>query len=130
MSDTERAVYIQRIDPEHRTEYVEAHDDVPAGVSEVMERGNVTEFELYVRDTNAVCILEAEDIDAYLEAIDGDEAVEEWERYVGQFKREGVDVDDKEPTPFMERIWTLSAVRTDRQRCASSNVGMLAIFSP
>ena len=81
-----------------------------------MERGNVTEFELYVRGTIAVCILEAEDIDAYLEAVDGDEAVKEWERYVGQFKREGVDVDDKEPTPFMERIWTLSAVRTDRQR--------------
>jgi lactate dehydrogenase-like 2-hydroxyacid dehydrogenase len=66
----------------------------------------------------------------YLETIDGDEAVKAWERYVGQFKRKGVDVDDKEPTPFMERIWTLSAVRTDRQRCASSNVGMLAIFSP
>jgi len=42
-----------------------------------MERGGVTEFELYVRDDLAVCILEAEDVDAYLETIDGDEAVEE-----------------------------------------------------
>lgn len=107
--DTERAVYVQRIDPERREEYVEAHDDVPAGVVDAMERGGVTEFELYVRDDVAVCILEAEDLDAYLETVDGDEAVEEWERHVAEFKDEGVDVDDEdEPIPFMDRIWTLS----------------------
>lgn len=108
VADTERAVYVQRIDPDYREEYLEAHEDVPAGVSEAMHRGGVTEFELYVRDDLAVCILEAEDVDAYLEAVDGDEAVEEWERRVAQFKREGVDVDDEdEPIPFMDRIWTL-----------------------
>lgn len=108
-SDTERAVYLQRIAPAHREEYLEAHEDVPEGVSQAMERGGVTAFELYVRDDVAVCILEAEDIDSYLDEIDGDEAVEEWERHVAQFKREGVDVDDEdEPIPFMERIWTLS----------------------
>ena len=107
--NTERAVYIQRIDPERRERYIEAHDDVPAGVVDAMERGGVTEFELYVRDDIAVCILEAEDLDAYLETVDGDEAVEEWERHVAQFKEEGVDVDDEdEPIPFMERIWALS----------------------
>jgi L-rhamnose mutarotase len=109
-SDTKRAVYIQRIDPEYKEEYLEAHEDVPEGVSEAMRRGGVTEFELYVRDDLAVCLLEAEDIDAYLDEIDGDEAVEEWERYTAEFKREGVDVDDAdEPIPFMERIWTFSA---------------------
>lgn len=108
-SDTERAVYIQRIDPEQREEYLEAHNNVPDGVSQAMKRGGVTEFELYVRDDLAVCILEAQDIDAYLESIDGDESVEEWERYVAQFKHEGVNVDDDdEPIPFMECIWTLS----------------------
>ena len=30
----------------------------------------------------------------YLKTIDGDEAVKAWERYVGQFKRKGVEVDD------------------------------------
>lgn len=107
-SDTERAVYVQRINPDHREEYLEAHEDVPEGVSDAMRRGGVTEFELYVREDLAVCILEAEDIDVYLDEIDGDEAVEEWERYVAQFKRGGVDVDDDdEPIPFMKRIWTL-----------------------
>lgn len=108
-SDTERAVYVQRIDPERRDEYIEAHQSVPEGVSEAMRRGTVTTFELYVRDDVSVCIVEAEDLDAYFDAVDGDEAVEEWERHVAQFKREGVDVDDEEePIPFMERIWTLS----------------------
>ena len=107
--DTERAVYVQRIDPEHKEAYVKAHEDVPKGVTDAMERGSVTEFELYVRDDLAVCLLEAEDIDAYLAEVDSDEAVEEWERHVAQFKREGVDVDDEEPIPFMDRIWTLES---------------------
>ncbi|GAA0249640.1 L-rhamnose mutarotase [Haladaptatus pallidirubidus] len=107
--DTERTVYVQQIDPEHREEYLEAHNDVPNGVTDAMERGGVTEFELYVRGDLAVCILEARDIDEYIATVDDDEAVEEWERYVAQFKHEGVDVDDEdEPIPFMDCIWTFS----------------------
>jgi L-rhamnose mutarotase len=106
-TETERGVYVQRIDPEYKEEYVEAHEDVPEGVTDAMERGTVTEFDLYVRDDIAVCILEVEDLDTYLEAVTDDEAVEEWERHVAAFKREGVDVDapEDEQIPFMERIW-------------------------
>lgn len=104
---TERAVYIQRLDPNQRDEYVKAHEDVPEGVTDAMERGGVEEFELYLRDDVAVCILECEDVDEYLDAIDGDEEVAEWERYTDQFKREGVDADaDPESgIPFMDCIW-------------------------
>jgi len=109
-ADTERAVYVQRIDPERRRAYLDAHDDVPEGVTDAMARGGVTNFELYVRDDLAVCVLEAEDLDAYVETVTGDEAVEEWERYVAEFKREGVDVDadPDEQIPFMDRIWTFA----------------------
>lgn len=105
--DTERAVYVQRIDPDRKQEYIDAHDDVPEGVTAAMERGTVTEFDLFVRGDVAVCILEAEDLDAYLDAVTGDPEVEEWERHVAQFKREGVDVDapEDEQIPFMDRIW-------------------------
>jgi L-rhamnose mutarotase len=105
--ETERAVYVQRLDPDRREEYVAAHDDVPEAVTAAMERGGVTEFELYVREDVAVCVLECEDLDAYLDAVDGDEAVAEWERYTGRFKRSGVDADaDPESgIPFMDRIW-------------------------
>lgn len=108
--NTERAVYVQRIDPEHKEEYVAAHNDIPEGVTEAMERGTVTSFDLYVRDDVAVCILKAEDLDAYLESVTGDLAVVEWERHVAQFKREGVDVDapEDEQIPFMERIWSFN----------------------
>ena len=110
MPPTERAVYLQRIDPDRRDDYIEAHDDVPEGVAEAMRRGTATEFELYVLDDVAVCVLEVEDLDAYLESVEGDAAVEEWERHVARFKREGVDVDDDEESiPFMERIWSLDA---------------------
>jgi L-rhamnose mutarotase len=106
----ERAVYIQRIDPERREEYVEAHDEVPEGVRDAMERGGVTDFELYLRDDVAVCILECEDLDAYLDAVDDDDAVADWEDYTGQFKRDGVDpdADPEEGIPFMDRVWSFS----------------------
>jgi len=108
-TETERYVYVQRIDPERKAAYVEAHEDVPEGVVDAMERGGATTFELYVRDDIAVCVLDVPDIDAYLDAVTDDPAVEEWERYVSQFKREGVDVDapEHEQIPFMERIWSL-----------------------
>jgi len=82
--ETERAVYIQRLDPDERDAYVDAHDDVPEGVTDAMERGGVEMFELYIRDDIAVCILECADLDTYLDAVDGDAAVAEWERYTGQ----------------------------------------------
>lgn len=108
--DTERAVYVQRLDPDQREAYVEAHDDVPEAVTDAMERGGVEEFELYVRDDVAVCILECADLEAYLDAVDGDEDVAEWERYTGQFKQSGVDADadPEEGIPFMERVWRFS----------------------
>jgi L-rhamnose mutarotase len=106
-ADTERAVYVQRLDPERREEYVAAHDDVPAGVTDAMERGGVEEFELYVREDLAVCVLECRDLERYLEAVDGDETVAEWERHTGEFKREGVDADadPEDGIPFMQRVW-------------------------
>jgi L-rhamnose mutarotase len=106
--NTERAVYVQRIDPDRREEYVDAHEDVPEEVIAAMERGTVTEFDLYVRGDVVVCLLEARDLDRYLNAVTGDPAVEEWEQHVAQFKREGVDVNapaDKQ-IPFMDRIWS------------------------
>lgn len=106
--ETNRAVYIQRIDAEHKQDYVNAHDDVPEGVTEAMERGTVTAFDLYVRDDIAVCILEASDLDTYLKAVTDDPEVEKWERRVAQFKEEGVDVDAPvdEQIPFMEKVWS------------------------
>lgn len=106
-AELERAVYVQRLDPDQREAYVKAHEDVPDAVTDAMERGGVMEFELYVRDDIAVCILECVDLDTYFGAVDGDEEVAEWERYTGQFKKEGVDaeVDSESGIPFMECIW-------------------------
>ena len=110
MPDTERAVYVQRVDPDHRQEYIDIHDEVPEGVTDAMARGGVTDFELYLRDDIAVCVLEAEDLDTYVETMTGDPDIEEWERHTAHLKREGVDVDadPEEQIPFMDRIWSFS----------------------
>ncbi|ELZ05986.1 L-rhamnose mutarotase [Natrialba asiatica] len=113
VTETERAAYVQRIDPDARTEYVEAHEDVPAGVTDAMERAGVETFQVFVRDEIAVCVLECEDIDAYTAAVADDPAVEAWERRVAQFKRDGVDVNAEgdEQVPYMEEIWSFETNR-------------------
>lgn len=108
--DTERAVYLQRIDPDLRDEYLEAHEDVPEGVTRAMKEAGVERFELYVRKEIAVCILEAEDIERYDEAMASDPAVEEWERRVAEFKTEGVDVEaDDDGVPYMKEVWSFES---------------------
>ncbi|NGM70508.1 L-rhamnose mutarotase [Natronolimnobius sp. AArcel1] len=106
--DLERAVYLQRIDPDRKDEYVAAHDDVPDGVTDAMERAGVERFDLYVRDDIAVCILEAEDISAYDDVMADDSTVQEWERHVAQFKTAGVDVDaaEDDQIPYMDQLWS------------------------
>ena len=52
--DTERAVYVQRIDPEHKEAYVEAHQDVPEGVTDAMERG-VESYDLVGANEERLC---------------------------------------------------------------------------
>jgi L-rhamnose mutarotase len=106
--DTETTAYLQRIDPDHAEAYRRAHDDVPAAVTDAMERAGVVDFRLFVRGDVAVCVLEAEDLDAYFDAMDDDPDVREWERHVSQFKREGVDVDaeDGAAVPFMDEVWS------------------------
>jgi L-rhamnose mutarotase len=109
--DTETIVYLQRIDPEHREEYIEVHEAVPAAVEDAMRRGGAQRFDLFVRDDIAVCIAEVEDLDEYIETVGEDPVVQEWERRVGPYKREGVDVgaDPEEQLPLMQCIWSLDA---------------------
>ena len=108
-TELERVAYLQRIDPDRREEYVAAHDDVPEAVTDAMERSGVTDFRLFVRGDVAVCVVEAPDVDAYFEEVTENPDVQEWERYVAQFKREGVDVNadaDENAVPLMESVWS------------------------
>ncbi len=41
-----------------------------------MERGGFRNFELYIRGTVAVCLLEVDDIDHYLDVVTDDPAIE------------------------------------------------------
>ena len=110
---TERAVVLQRIDPEQREAYLDAHEDVPNAVTDAMERNNVREFRLFIRDDIAVFVLEAPDVDAYYQDAMSDPDVQEWERYVAKFKQDGIDVDatDDDQVPFMNDVWSLAEGR-------------------
>jgi L-rhamnose mutarotase len=105
---TERHVYVQHLDPDSVAAYRDTHEEVPPEVRAAMERGGVESFQVYVRGTTAVCVLECVDLDAYLDAVAGDPAVEAWERRVAEYKREGVDPEAPPETgiPFADEVWS------------------------
>lgn len=107
--DLERAVFLNRLDPSRVDDYVELHREVPDFVPETMARAGVEAFQVFVKDDIAVCILEAHDLDEYLDGYVQDPDIEGWERRVNEYKREGIDVDaDDEPVPFMEEVWSFT----------------------
>lgn len=108
-ADLERVVFLNRLDPNKVQQYVDLHREVPEHVTETMERAGVEEFQVYVRDDIAVCVLAVHDVDEYLDVYVGDPEIEEWERRVNDYKREGIDVDaEGEQVPFMEQIWSFT----------------------
>jgi len=107
--ELERVVFLNKLDPDAVDEYVDLHRDVPEHVTAAMERAGVADFRVYVRDDTAICVMEVRDVEEYLEVYVGDPEVEEWERRVNEYKREGIDVDgDGEQVPFMDEIWSFS----------------------
>ncbi|MFB9809422.1 L-rhamnose mutarotase [Haladaptatus pallidirubidus] len=64
------------MDSSHVEAYTEAHNNVPTDVTNAMERGGFRNFELYIRGTVAVCLLEVDDIDHYLDVVTDDPAIE------------------------------------------------------
>ena len=103
--ELETVAMFQRLDPDRVDEYLEAHEDVPGAVPAAMERGGVHSFRLFVEDDVSVGIIEVEDFDAFNEEYLADEECQDWEEYVADFKRSGVDVDEGD-MPLMDEVWT------------------------
>jgi L-rhamnose mutarotase len=107
-SGTERILLVQRLKPDRVDEYVEAHDDVPDRVVELMEDNGIQRYDLYLYDDLAISHVEADDFDAFQAAYGDDPEAEEWEERVTAFKRSGVDPETGE-MPDAERIWSFEA---------------------
>lgn len=101
----EHVAMLQRLDPDHVDDYVEAHQDVPETVTEVMAANGVHRFRLWVRDEITVGYIEIEDWDAFTERYMADPDCVAWEERVGAFKRSGVDVETGE-LPIMDEVWS------------------------
>jgi L-rhamnose mutarotase len=107
-TDTEQVVMLQRLNPEKRDEYVEAHQDVPQSVSDAMEGADVKEYRLYLREEIVVGVMKLPDLERFEEEYGSDPANEAWEERVAAFKQSGVDPDEME-IPIMDEIWTFTA---------------------
>jgi L-rhamnose mutarotase len=103
--DLEHVAILQRLDPDHVDDYLEAHEDVPEAVSDAMERGGVQTFRLFVHGDISVGYLAVEDFEAFNQTYTADPECQEWEDHVGEFKRSGVDVESGE-MPLMDEVWT------------------------
>ena len=116
MSDensTVRAAFLQRIDPDKVEGYRELHEDVPEFVTDAMERAGVHDFRLFLRDEIAICVLDVEDPETYVEVMSADENMDEWERRANEYKDEGIDVDsaEEQQMPWMDEIWRFTPDR-------------------
>ena len=110
---TERVAFLQRIDPEKVDGYRELHENVPDFVTDAMERAGVHDFRLFLRDEIAICFLEVEDHETYVEVMSADENIDEWERRANEFKDEGIDIesDEEQHIPWMDEIWRFTPER-------------------
>ena len=108
-NDLERAVFLNRLNPDSVDDYVELHSEVPEFVPDAMESAGVKQFQVFVKDDIAICIMDVHDIDEYRDEYVQDPEIEDWERRVNEYKREGIDVDaDGDQVPFMDEVWTFS----------------------
>jgi L-rhamnose mutarotase len=108
-TDLERAVFLNRLDPDNVEDYVAIHSEVPEFVPDAMESAGVERFQVFVKDDIAVCILDVHDLDDYRDVYVQNPEIEDWERRVNEYKREGIDVDaDGEQVPFMDEIWSFT----------------------
>jgi L-rhamnose mutarotase len=108
-TDLERAVFLNRLDPDNVEDYVDIHSEVPEFVPDAMESAGVERFQVFVKDDIAVCILDVHDLDDYRDVYVQNPEIEDWERRVNEYKREGIDVDaDGEQVPFMDEIWSFT----------------------
>lgn len=105
--DVERGALIQRLKPEAVEDYLEAHEDVPCAVSNVMRQSGVRQFQLFVSGDLSVGYIEAEDLQEFATAYSADPGCQKWEETVGEYKVSGVDTDDGE-LPLMEKIWSFT----------------------
>jgi L-rhamnose mutarotase len=106
--ESERILLVQRLKPDRVDEYVEAHDEVPERVVELMDENGVERYDLYLYDDLSISHIVADDFDAFEAAYGDDLEAEQWEERVAAFKRSGVDPDTGE-MPDAERIWSFEA---------------------
>jgi len=105
--ELDRLVLVQELDPERVDDYLEAHEDVPSRVVEVMEETGVREFRLFVGEELSIGYIVAEDIERFQEVYNEEPECLAWEERVANFKRSGVDPETGE-FPMLEEAWTFS----------------------
>lgn len=109
MSDhLDRVLLVQDLKPDRVDDYVEAHEDVPDPVVDLMAEHGIRRYDLYLHDGMSISHIVAEDFDAFVEAYGDSPEAEEWEERVSAFKRSGVDPETG-AMPLADRIWTFDA---------------------
>jgi L-rhamnose mutarotase len=105
----ERAILIQRLEPDGIDGYIEAHKSVPEDIVERMEESGVEEFRLFVGENLSIGYIAAEDIGRFEEEYAEDPACIAWEEKLAEYKRTGVDTEEGD-FPALEQIWALEEV--------------------
>jgi L-rhamnose mutarotase len=93
----ERRVYVTRLKPEYRDQYLEAHRNVPPDVLRRYKEAGMTHCSVHLSGDTLVLITEAHDHNALQAALVNDPIDRAWQDYVRTMKDDG---DYKEMTPI------------------------------
>ena len=82
----ERRVFITKVRPERRAEYIETHAAVSVEILAVYGKAGMSHCGVYLNGDDLVLILEGEDLDAILARLAEDQVDREWQKKVGPMK--------------------------------------------
>ena len=85
----ERRVFITKVRPERRAEYIQAHATVSAEILVLYGKAGMRHCSVYLEGDDLVLILEGEDLDAILARLAEDPVDRAWQNRVGPMKADG-----------------------------------------
>lgn len=96
-----RKVFVTRVRPERREDYVDAHRKVPEDLLARYGAEGMRSCEVWLRGDDLVMIIDAEDHGRIAAALAGDPVSDRWEAYVGEMKQG----EWQEMRPVFEKVW-------------------------
>jgi L-rhamnose mutarotase len=108
----QRHAFFGRLNPGHRDQYIEAHNNIPAELLAHYRKAGIQSMSIFLRDDLLFLYLECEDFDAAMALLDNDPIELKWQKLInpmlngGDFQKlEGVFQMTSSSSREQEWVW-------------------------